>query len=281
MSFHAQRQRLEAAQREKAVERADDAADGVLQIGQAFRQRRMARLAADNHRPADHVRMSVQILGRRVHDDVEAELERSLDPRAGKRIVGDRDQIALAGDLRDRGQIDQLEQGIARRLDPDHPGIGADRRAQPLRIGHVDEADAQVGRALAHVLEQPVSPAVQIVAGDDVRARVQRVDQRRHARQPRGEGEPARAVLEAGDACFQRGPRRVAGARVVVALVHAGAGLHVGRSRVNRRHDRAGRWIGLLTGVNRARGESLYRRGGGLDGRIVHGRLLLRCVSRS
>ena len=73
---------------------------------------------------------------------------------------------------------------------------------------------------------------------------------------------------------------RIGGARVIVALVHAGARLHVGRRRIDRRHDRAGRGVGLLPGMNRARRESLLCRGGGFGGCIVHGRLLLRCVKQ-
>ena len=73
---------------------------------------------------------------------------------------------------------------------------------------------------------------------------------------PDANGEAARAGFEIGDASLQRSARRVGGTRVVVALVHAGARLHVGRRRVDRRHDRAGRRIGLLAGVDRARRES-------------------------
>ena len=41
-----------------------------------------------------------------------------------------------------RAQVDQLSSGLARRLDPQHLGLGPDRRAQRLGVGQVDEAEA-------------------------------------------------------------------------------------------------------------------------------------------
>ena len=113
---HAQRQRLQAAQREEAVERAADRADGVLQEPDLLGELRVRR-----HRDAaDHVGVAVQILGRRVHDDVGAELERPLHPRARERVVDDREDAALARELRHLRDIDQPQRRIGRRLDPDH-----------------------------------------------------------------------------------------------------------------------------------------------------------------
>jgi len=111
MPFHPQRERLQATQREKAVERAEDSADGVLQISETVCQRTVTRLGADHDHAADNVGVAVQVLGCRVNDDIEAELQRPLNPWAGKGVVGDGDEITLAGDPGDRGKIDQLEQG--------------------------------------------------------------------------------------------------------------------------------------------------------------------------
>ena len=98
VTLHAERQRLQAAQREEAVER-------------TLRRRRprsagtRAARASSGCSPtianaADHVGVAVQILGRRMHDDVEAELERPLHVGAGEGVVGDRDDAAPAGDRR-------------------------------------------------------------------------------------------------------------------------------------------------------------------------------------
>ena len=88
VALHAQRERLDAAQREEGVERARHAADGVLQEGELLAAARA--FLRDDGRAADDVRMAVQVLGGRVHDDVEAVLERPLDPGRGEGVVAHR-----------------------------------------------------------------------------------------------------------------------------------------------------------------------------------------------
>jgi hypothetical protein len=85
-------------------------------------------LRAHHGDAADDVRVAVQVLGGRVHHDVEAVFQRALDQRAGEGVVGHGDDAPFAADLGDRLQIRQLEHGIGRRLDPHHPGF---RRRRP------------------------------------------------------------------------------------------------------------------------------------------------------
>ena len=53
------------------------------------------------------------------------------------------------------------------------------------------------------------------------------------------------------DAALVRHSRGILRARILITLVHAGARLHIGGSRVDRLHDRAGRRIGRLPCMNR------------------------------
>src|SRR5262249_27842325 len=71
----------------------------------------------------------------------------------------------------------------------------------------------------------------------------------------RGKGEGRATAFEIGDAALECHARRVLGAGVIVALVHAGALLDVSGGGVDRHHDGAGRRVGLLPGVDAARGE--------------------------
>ena len=52
-------------------------------------------VVAGDHRAADDVGVAAEVLGRRVHDEVGAELERALVGRRGERVV-DRDERAAA-----------------------------------------------------------------------------------------------------------------------------------------------------------------------------------------
>jgi hypothetical protein len=152
---------------------------------------------------------------------------------------------------------DRLSSGIARRLDPDHPGVVLQRRFERRQVGQVDEAEAMPGAALAHLVEQAEGAAVQVIAGDHVRAGVEQFQHGGNRRQPGRESERLGAAFQIGHATLQRPARRVVRAAVVEAFVHAGAVLQVGGVGVNRRHQRAGGRVRRLPGVDHPGGEAL------------------------
>ncbi len=124
--LHAQRQGFQAAQDHEAVERAGDRADGVLQVTQPLGQ-----LPATTYRyAADDIGMAVQVLGRRMDDDIETGFQRSLRPRRGEGIVGHRQNAARAGHGGDHLQVHQFQQRIAGGFHPDHPRFRCQRRLQ-------------------------------------------------------------------------------------------------------------------------------------------------------
>ena len=42
------------------------------------------------------------------------------------------------GELGDRGDVDDVEQGVRRRLDPHHAGLGPQHLSEPGQVGGVD-----------------------------------------------------------------------------------------------------------------------------------------------
>ena len=177
-------------------------------------------------------------------DDVGAELQRPLDPRARERVVDDGEDAALARELGDLRDVDQPQRRIGRRLDPDQLRVGRTRGlSSALVLRRSTKLKSRFARAPAHALEQAERAAVQVVHRDDVAAGVDQLEQRAGRRHAGGEREAVRAAFEIGDAALPRAARRVVRARIVVALVHARARLRVGRGRVDRRHHRAGRRI--------------------------------------
>ena len=82
---------------------AGDCADRILQKRNLLGE----FLLLTNHRHTTHqIGMSVQIFRRRMHNDIEPRFDRSLDPRSGKRVVGNRNDLLFACDFRDRFEID-------------------------------------------------------------------------------------------------------------------------------------------------------------------------------
>ena len=200
----------------------------------------------DDRRAADRIRMTVQVLRRRVHDEIEPVLQRVLQVRRRERVVADGHDPAASRDGRDGAEVDDLEERIGRRFHPDHARVRPQRRLECGHVREVDERHLKPRRALAHVLEQAVAAAVEIVHGDDVRAAVEQIQNRGGGREPRGKREAGCAALEIREAVLKRVTGGIRRARVFVPLVHAGARLHVRGRGVDRRDDRAGQRIRFL-----------------------------------
>ena len=114
---------------------------------------------------ADDIRMAVQILGGRVHDDVEADAPAAAAPTGEAKVLSHTERMpAPARQLRDSREIDELQQRIGRRLDPDS-AYSAGSPAPELCVSvRSTKRDLQARRALAHALEEAVAAAIQIVA---------------------------------------------------------------------------------------------------------------------
>ena len=89
----------------------------------------------------------------------------------------------FARDFRDRFQVNQLQQRIARRFDPNHARVWFDCALEIFRVGQIDVGKIKVRRAAPHSIEQSKRAAVKIVARDDMRAAVEQLQHGRH-RQP-------------------------------------------------------------------------------------------------
>ena len=86
-------------------------------------------------------------------NDIKPRFNRSLDPWSSERIIANGNQFPFACDFRDRFKIDQLEQRIARRFDPNHTRVWLDSVLEIFRVGQIDIGKIKVGRAPAHAIE--------------------------------------------------------------------------------------------------------------------------------
>ncbi len=211
------------------------------------------RVVVRRDEAADRVAVAAEVLRRRVDDGVGAEDERLLQVRRRERVVDDErraDRVRGGGGLAD---VDDVQQRVRRRLDPDHAHVVVEvRREVVVELARRDVGEP-VALRLVDLRGHPVDAAVDVGDQDDALAGVDEVHQRRRRADPGAERDAVRRVLEARERRLERRPRRVRDARVVVALVHADGFLHVRRRLVDRRDDRAGRRIGLLPDVDRAR----------------------------
>jgi hypothetical protein len=80
-------------------------------------------------------------------------------------------------------EVDQLQQRIGRRFDPEQARLRPDRRLHLREVAEIDEPERETGRALAYALEQAVGAAVEIVHAQHVGAAVEEIENRRRAGQ--------------------------------------------------------------------------------------------------
>ncbi len=217
----------------------------------------------DQH-AADRDAVAAEPLGRRVHDDVAAVLDRAEQRRRGEGVVDHQRQLRLVGDRGDRRDVHHLEAGIAERLAVDEPRLGADSGAEAVVVARIHEARRDP-EARQGVGEQIVRAAVDRARRHDVAALPhQRRDRQVQRGLARRGADRADAALERGEALLEHGDGRVGDPAVDVAgalEVEQRRGVvdalkHVGRRLVDRHRARAEHRVGVLAGVERERVEA-------------------------
>ncbi len=132
-------------------------------------QRRIAR----NHRPAHDVTVTVQELGGGVHDEICPERERLLPGRGEESVVDDDERTAGVPESRDRGDVGDAQQRVARCFDPHQRRRVRECGAHRGLIAEVDELDVPLAAARPGI-EEPIRAPVAIVRRHDARADGQR-----------------------------------------------------------------------------------------------------------
>jgi hypothetical protein len=186
--------------------------------------------------------VSVEILRRRVDDEIRAELERALEHGREEGVV---DDDARAGRMRERADgldVRDPQQRIARRLDEHERRLARDRRVQGRRVVEVDELDAEVALARERIQQAP-GAAVAVVRRDEQVVRPEQVTDEVDGRHARARDDPARAAVERGERLTQCVACRIRRARVVVTALPLEAVEAEGAREIDRRHDRAVRGI--------------------------------------
>jgi hypothetical protein len=118
--------------------------------------------------------VAVDVLGDGVNDNVGTVVQGVLDIGAHKGVVNDNEDATLVGDIGNKLDINQAEGGVGGGFDPDELSLGADQLLD-LLLNTRRERDLDTVRG-GNLGEVPVSAAVHIRDGDDVRASGQRLE---------------------------------------------------------------------------------------------------------
>ena len=260
VGLHAQDQGLHPAQEQEGVE----GALGPAQVAEPLGPDLADELGRPHHRAAQDVAVAGEVLGGRVHHQVDAEFERAGERRGGEGVVGDGEDAPLPGEAGDLGEVVDAEGGVRRGLDVDHPGVGAHRLGQ-RPVGGVDDPDAV---ALEGVVEEPLGAAVERPQVDELVPRLEQgEDQRGDGGHAAGEGDRVLPALERRQLLLEGPGGGVLDAGVEVALFLAGkeppppleVAVDEGRGLEDRLGQRAGRRVRPLPGVDRQRAEFRHR----------------------
>ena len=179
-----------------------------------------------------------------------------LEDRRRERVVDDDERprpVAepLAEHAGRRLDVDDLQERVRRRLEPDEPGALGQRLPHRLGVGREVRVARDDAVRPAHALEVAERAAVHVVADDDLGLRPGELGDRGRRRGARGERDPLPAALERRDGPLEAVARRVLRSGVVVVVDRpADAGLAVRRGLVDRRRHGAGQLVGLLAGVD-------------------------------
>ena len=192
-------------------------------------------------RPGDHgaandIRVPVQVLGRRVDDEVGPQLDGPLEHRREEGVVDHDHGVHGAGPLDDVRDVDHSKQRIARRLHPDHARFVRKGLVQPVRVGLIDKLQPELALP-GKARKEPVGPSVTVVGRQDEVVRSQQLQDRRHRRHARGGHHSLVTALEIRQRLSQNVPRGIPRASVVVLALlsqsHEGEG---GREMDGRDH---------------------------------------------
>ena len=107
---------------------------------------------------------------------------------------------------------------------PDHADIGVHGCLELIEIRHFDKAEVQCGTALADTIETVAACHRKDRPSRSLAAAVEQFEYGSSRGHARGERESMRARFEIGDAAFVGHTSRVLCARILVSLMHAGAG---------------------------------------------------------
>ena len=182
---------------------------GSFQRERQFR----ARFRFKYERAAQHVTVSGDVLGDRVHGDIGAKLQGRWFMDVATVLSQATRILLLFRHGNDRRDIRDAEQRVGRRFHPDEPGLGSDGLFNRAQVLHVD---LRVSKSpVAHQAFQQDERAVKDVrSGEDVVARGQRLKHRERGCAAGGESQRRGAIFNRGQSTLQSLPIRVTGPRI-------------------------------------------------------------------
>jgi len=215
---HTEVKGLETTVGEEAVKGRGNSSDRVLQEGE-LGEDLLIRGDSNTH---DNIRVSVNVLGDRVDNDISAERERVLEVGAHEGVVDDQLGVVLVGNVSNGLDINEAQRGVGGGLDPDELGVGADDSGDIGGISKVNKGNLD-SEGRGDLGEVTVGASIDVVDRDNVRSSREGADDGGGGGRSRREGQSVLGALEGSNGGLESVARGVSAARVVESLLLAEA----------------------------------------------------------
>src|SRR5580692_8335728 len=163
-------------------------------------------------------------------------------------------------EIANRAEVAKLHQGVGRSLKEHKPRALLQCALNIFRVGCIDVGKCK-SKVRKHLIEQARRPTVEIMACDNVIARLKHASDSVDRGHPTAEHLGGNSAFERGKVSLQPIARWIRHARVFVTFVLSDFFLNVRGSRVDWDSDSTGQRVGLLSGVNGASCEAGIFRG--------------------
>ncbi len=212
----------------------------------------------------DQITVSAEILGGRMHHHIGTQLKRSGQCRRGISVVDHADGTFPAGNIGASLYVNQAHVGIRRRFEIHHLAAWVDDRSQGIGVGHVNVGDLYT-KAFQPGVHELEGTAVQcLISNDFITGADQAPQQRADRAHARGCGQSGCGTFQAGNALFQQSQRGIGDACINMTALFAGkqcrallgTGKSIGRTQMQRRHQRARLIVAVVTVMYGASGEA-------------------------
>jgi hypothetical protein len=245
--FHAHGQGFNSAQHQPAFEGRKDRSRDFLYESQLLG---LFRAGADHDAP-EAVAVAVKEFGGRMDDHIRSQSNRLLEIWRHESVVYNQLDFLAAANFADGLKIGESHEWVGWRLYINHPRLFANGALDisDVRSVHVSELDAVAGENL---VEETRRSSVEIIAADDVVARLVHGAESCDGGHTAGEDTRRDSTFQGSEILFQTCARRIRNSRIFVPFVFSNLLLDVGRGRMDGGRDSAAFEVRLLSDVNGA-----------------------------
>ena len=232
MAIEAHAKRLDSANQEEGIEGTEHRTHGILIECELFCDFFIVGHCKASH----HIAMAAQVLGRRMHHDVGAKFQRTLQIRRHEGVIDNGQNSMLLGDGSDASQVRHGQERVRRAFDKEGLHVGRHFGIERRQVGGIFD---RIGNAevFEYLVQNAEGSAINIARDNNAVALLKQRKHRRGSRHAATKSKACHTAFEISDQCFERCTRGVTRAGIFPTGIFTKARLLIGGSLVNGHID--------------------------------------------